>query len=160
VDVDPRPNHLNSVSISYSHLFPRLYDFIWYESYRLTSIFDFLPIIFWFTYPFATSIMIKIKMPTNIHRVPFFFFIVLSSFHIFSSHTRAISLLTHTWVSLYLCQDDMLHCHCFLYPQIPPTQFSLVEKKICSKRFHAHSWLNFSHSSRFWPKFPMFKFRP
>jgi len=100
VDVDPRPNHLNSVSISYSHLFPRLYDFIWYESYRLTSIFDFLPIIFWFTYPFATSIMIKIKMPTNIHRVPFFFFLLFSHPSTLSHPIPELFLFSHTRESL------------------------------------------------------------
>jgi len=62
-------------------------------------------------------------MLTNIHRVPILFY-----FFGFS-HPVPSYFSFHTHMSLSLCQDDMPHCHNFLYQQIPPTQFSFVEKR-------------------------------
>jgi hypothetical protein len=102
VHIGHRPNHLILyVSLSFSHLFPKLCDLTWYQSYKLMPAFDQVPFFFFllFIHPFSYSIKTKIKMPTNIYRVPIFFLEFshpIPKLLQFSSHTH-VSLSLSKW---------------------------------------------------------------
>jgi hypothetical protein len=154
VHIGHRPNHLILyVSLSFSHLFPKLCDLTWYQSYKLMPAFDQVPFFFFYGSFILLHLQSKLKSKCpQISIVCQFFF--LSFLILYPSYFN--SLHTPTWVSL--CQNGMLHCHCFLYQQILPTQFFLVEKRKQNAQSHAHNWPTSGHNSQFRPKLSMSKF--
>jgi hypothetical protein len=120
---------------------------------------------FLFTHPFASSIITKIKIPTNIHRVPFFFFsCIFPSFHIFSSK----------WFSLFV----NMTCHIaiiFSTSKYHHPILSCWKKKKSQRGFmlivgsisaivaasdQSYRCPNSGHNSQCRPKSPMSKSRP
>jgi hypothetical protein len=130
-------------------LFPLLV-LTWYQSYRLTPVFYSVPIIFLFLVHSSFCIL-NHNQNQNTHKYPscakFFF----SS--IFSSFARAISLHTPTWVTLFV----KMTCRTVIVSSTSKYHHLILScwKKKCSKRFHAHNWLNSSYSSCFRSKSSM-----
>jgi hypothetical protein len=102
-----------STYLSCSHLFHKLCDLTWYQSYRLTPVFDPVPIFF---FVHSSCYIFNHNQNKNAHKYSscaFFFlgFLILPHFVIL--YPSYFSFLTH--VNLSLFQDDMPHFHCFLY---------------------------------------------
>jgi hypothetical protein len=165
VDIGHRPNQLDSLSLFLILIYLLDYVFLhvselcvftWYQSYRLTPIFDPVPIFFFFVY--SSFCILYHNQNQLAHKYPsctIFFslcFLILPHFLIlcqsyFSSHTQSLE-------SLFV----KMTCHIAIVSSTSKyhTPNSLLlkrkEKKKRKKRFHAHSWPNFGHSSHFRPK--------